>query len=358
MQDKTTENKRTTIKDIARLSGYSKTAVSFAFNDPSRISTKACQAIRKVAEELGYYPDPLARNFSLQRHRSIGFLLPQDIHFSLRNPYIMQIIKGVGSVCQKYGNTLTLIPPINQSVSEAVRCAAVDGLITLGMSVEMSIVETIQQRKMPFVTIDGIPSPEMPSVNIKDQEASYQIMRLVLEAGHREIAIIGLSEVSYEKQALESIQHARRDGYLKALQDFGLDFSSKELSLFTCETTLEEGRHMGHLISKLSPRPTCVVSMSDIVAIGAMLYFGEHGILVPQEISIVGFDNIQESAFIVPSITTVDQPAGEKGRQAAEMLFSTINGSPSENSHIYIPYRIILRESLAPIPASLSRRTE
>jgi len=357
MNEKKNEGKRTTIKDIARISGYSKTAVSFAFNDPSRISAKACESIRKVAAELGYYPDPLARNFSLQRHRSIGFLLPQDIHFSLRNPYIMQIIQGVGSVCQKYGNTLTLIPPIDESVSEAVRCAAVDGLITLGMSVEMSIVETIQQRKIPFVTIDGIPSPDMPSVNIRDHEASYQIMRLVLEAGHRNIAIIGLSEVSYEKMALESIQHARRDGYLQALQDYGLDFSSQELALYTCECTLEEGRHVGHLISKQKTRPTCVVSMSDIVAIGVMLYFNEHKIIVPDDISIVGFDNIQESAFIVPSLTTVDQPAGEKGRQAAEMLFASIHGNPTENTHVNIPYRIVVRDSLSPIAESVPIRT-
>lgn len=351
MDDKTTNRKRATINDVARLSGYSKTAVSFAFNAPSRISEKACMTIRKIADELGYYPDPLARNFSLQRHRSIGFLLPQDVHFSLRNPYIMQVIQGIGSVCQKFGNTLTLIPPINESVAEAVRCAAVDGLITQGMSVEMEIVETIRQRQIPFVTVDGIPAPDMPSVNIMDKEASYRIMRMALDAGHRDLAVIGLSEVSYERNAPESIQRARLEGYREALREFGLDFTSPQVKLYTCECTLEEGRHVAHIISKSNDPPTCVVAMSDIVAIGCMLYFGEHGIAIPRRMSVVGFDNILESSLIIPSLTTVDQPAGEKGRHAAELLFGLINGTHSGETHITIPYRIVTRDSLGPPPS-------
>lgn len=317
--------------------------------DPSRISDKACTIIRKVAEELGYYPDPLARNFSLQRHRSIGFLLPQDINFSLGNPYLMELIQGIGSVCQKYGNTLTLIPPLNESIAEAVRCAAVDGLITHAMSADMGIVQVIRQRKIPFVTIDGIASVDMPSVNIDDGEASYSIMRMVLEAGHRDIAIIGLSEVSYEKNVPKSIQHVRYQGYLKALQEFGLDRDSPCLYTYTCECTIEEGRRIGHRIADLEKHPTCVVSMSDIIAIGCMLYFAEHDIVVPKDISVVGFDNIQESALIVPSLTTVDQPAGEKGRQAAEMLFTMINGQAPPSIHIHIPYRIVTRDSLVSV---------
>lgn len=346
MEEKKLKGKRVTINDIARISGYSKTAVSFAFNDPSRISSKACEIILKVAEELGYYPDPLARKFSLQRHESIGFLLPQHIHFSFQNPYIMQVVEGIGSVCQQYGNTLTLIPPINESVLEAVRCAAVDGLITQGMSVEMEILESIRRRKLPFVTIDGIPSSDMPSINIDDAGAAYSIMSKVLEFGHRNIAIIGLAEVSYEKHAPESIQRARLQGYRKALAEYGLDFSSPSIGLYTSETTMDEGRHVASILLQMKNRPTCIVSMSDIVAIGCILQFTEQGVSVPDEISVVGFDNIVESSYILPPLTTVDQPAAEKGRKAAQMLFSIIQGKPSLDRHITIPYKMILRESL------------
>ncbi len=352
MEDNAQKDKRVTINDIARISGYSKTAVCFAFNDPSRISHKACNHILKVAEELGYYPDPLARKFSLQRHESIGFLLPQHIHFSFQNPYIMQVVEGIGSVCQKYGNTLTLIPPLNESVLDAVRCAAVDGLITQGMSVEMEIVDSIRKRKLPFVTIDGIPSADMPSVNIDDQAAAYTMMAKVLASGHRRIAIIGLSEVSYEKHAPESIQRARLSGYLKALKAYDLDFSSPSIGLYTSETTMDEGRHVATILLEKQVLPTCVVSMSDIVAIGCILQFTEKGIAVPEEISVVGFDNIMESSYILPTLTTIDQPASEKGRKAAEMLFEMIRGKNPSQLHVNIPFRLIERESLSSVVQS------
>lgn len=346
MEEKRRPGKRVTINDIARISGYSKTAVSFAFNDPSRISTKACKTILRVAEELGYYPDPLARKFSLQRHESIGFLLPQHIHFSFQNPYILQVVEGIGSVCQKYGNTLTLIPPLNESVLDALRSAAVDGIITQGMSMEMEIVESIRRRKLPFVTIDGVPSADMPSVNIDDKAAAYAIMSNVLQQGHRNISIIGLSEVSYEKHAPESIQRSRLEGYRKALLEYALDFSSPSITLYTSECTLEEGKHVADLMVLPGRRPTCVVSMSDIVAIGCILQFTELGIVIPDDISVVGFDNIVEASYILPPLTTVDQPAAEKGRRAAEMLFSIIQGVPLDETHVIIPHRLMVRDSL------------
>ena len=124
--------KRITIADIARESGYSKTAVSFAFNAPERISTNAREKILRTAGKLRYIPDPTARNFSLGRHSSIGFLLPQSIDTCLLNPYIIDVMRGLGTVCQENGYMLTIIPPLNDSLYEAVKNATVDGLITTG----------------------------------------------------------------------------------------------------------------------------------------------------------------------------------------------------------------------------------
>ena len=107
--------KRITIQDIAEKTGYSKTAVSFAFNSPSRISKKAAEKILKAAKELDYIPDPMARNFSLGRHMALGFLLPQRVEASLGNPYIQSVISGIAEVCQKRGYMLTLIPPLHSS---------------------------------------------------------------------------------------------------------------------------------------------------------------------------------------------------------------------------------------------------
>ncbi|MGE4583217.1 MAG: LacI family DNA-binding transcriptional regulator [Sphaerochaeta sp.] len=337
--------KRPTIKDIARESGYSKTAVSFAFNDPSRISDKACQQILETAERLGYIPDPMARNFSLRRHLSIGFLLPQVVQYSLQNPYTMQVILGIGSVCEKYGYTLNLIPPLHKSITEAVRAAAVDGLITMGLQVDMDIVSVMKTRLLPYVTIDGIPHEEMPSVNIDDEKASYSLMKMVLDAGHTKLVIIGLSDDAFAtEQNSNSVPANRLAGYKRALGDAGI--ACQAYQQFVCECTLADGIRIGKQILELADRPSCIVTMSDIVAIGCIQAFKAAGLHVPDDISVVGFDNIDEASCISPALTTVDQPAKEKGRLAAEALFKILNKESLASAHMQIPYTVIKRESL------------
>ncbi len=337
--------KRPTIKDIARESGYSKTAVSFAFNDPSRISEKACTQIRKTAERLGYIPDPMARNFSLRRHLSIGFLLPQEIRYSLQNPYSQQVLLGIGGVCEKYGYTLTIIPPLNESVSDAVRNAAVDGLITMGMQVGMEIVSIMKTRLIPYVTLDGTPDEEMPSVNINDENASYELMKTVLDAGHRKICIISLGrDIFAEKATKLTLPQRRMEGFRRALGEVGIEI--RDVPVLVSEPTLSEGKLKGKEILGMPELPTCIVSMSDIVAIGCMTSLHEAGLVVPDDISVAGFDNIDESICIVPQLTTVDQPAQEKGRLAAEALFKMINKEVLESVHIEIPYTLLIRDSV------------
>ena len=118
--------KRVTIQDIARRTGYSKTAVSFAFNSPSRISKEAVEKILEAARELDYIPDPMARNFSLGHHMAIGYLVPQSAAVALKNPYLQDVMRSIAQVCENHGYMLTVIPPLHASVEEAVKNALVD----------------------------------------------------------------------------------------------------------------------------------------------------------------------------------------------------------------------------------------
>lgn len=347
METRDNQKKRITINDIARVSGYSKTAISFAFNDPSRISEEACRTILSVAEQLGYYPDPLARRFSLQRYESIGFLLPQDFHHSFRNPYIMRVVEGIGAVCHEHAHTLTLIPPVNESVTDAIKGAAVDGLIIQGMHEGMKIAKAIAKRGLPFVSIDGIPSDHGASVNIDDRSAAREIMRTVLDAGHRSIAIIGLSPVSYEQGNTESIQDRRLQGYREALRERDLDIDASPITLMMRACTLEDGIEVAEKIASLPTRPTCILTMSDILAIGIMLRMPQLDISIPSDISIAGFDDIQEASYLVPGITTVHQPSFEKGKEAARLLFWMMQGGSAR--HIELPHHLVMRDTVRSI---------
>lgn len=351
MENHGESRKRITINDIARISGYSKTAVSFAFNDPSRISSQAREVILAVAERLGYYPDPLARKFSLQKHETIGFLLPQDFHYSFHNPYVMRIIEGIGSECQRRGYNLTLIPPLNKSVTDAIRTAAVDAMIVHGMNNRMDIAKELSRRAMPFVTIDGIADEQVSAVNIDDRQAAADIMRTVLDSGHRKIAIITLPRVSYEETMLENIGDRRIAGCHEALEERGIDCDAPTITRITTDCTLEGGFHVADQVLLMPERPTCILVMSDIVAIGTTLRLASQGLRIPRDISIVGFDDIQESAYVVPALTSVHQPSFEKGRCAIELLFDLMRGQPSRQ--ILLSSHLVIRDSLGPPPREI-----
>lgn len=340
---------RVTINDIARISGYSKTSVSFAFNDPGRISEKARSKIITVAQELGYIPDPVARNLSLRRHGSIGLLLPEVIPLAFLNPHLSQIVQGIGEVCERHGNSLTLIPPLRESVLEGIRSAAVDGLITIGLEPGMETVELIRLRHMPFVTIDGRIGGGFPVVGIDDFGAAKTIMRYVLSLGHRAIAVIAFTD----EPQLETRSHVKTQriaGYRAAFDEVGRTFTA-ETTFIEVESSMDGGREAARQIlsdhTVPGRKPTAIVAMSDVLAIGALNYAEEAGMGVPKDISIVGFDDIPEARLVRPQLTTVTQPGFLKGQRAAEVLTDLITNVSVESEYI-LPATIVERDSAAP----------
>lgn len=343
------KKKRPTIKDIARVSGFSKTSVSFAFNDPKRLSNDTVTKIMQTAKELGYFPDPLARNLSLQKHFSVGFLLPQNINHTMNNPYILKVVEGISQVCEANNYTLTIIPPLNKSVIEAVKNAAVDGLITMGMDIDKQIVEILELRNIPLVAIDGNPSQNIPSVNINDSDAAYDIMCEVLKRGHRHITIVSLSEDLFSDRISSNVQTVpmlRRKGYERALEEYGLSLKDKNINIILSECTFDDGVHIYSKIFEQQPDVSCVVTMSDIVAIGLLYQLRHENIAVPEKVSVVGFDNLLESKFISPRLTTVDQPGLDKGIQGTQLLFDYLENDELNIKRIEIPYNLVIRESL------------
>ena len=214
---------RVTIKDIARETGYSKTTVSFAFNDPSQISTEARTKILETATRLGYVPDPVARSLSQRRVGTIGLLLPQVIPFALQNPYMVRLISGLGQVCTDEGLSLTMLPPRKGSLLNTVRAAAVDGLVTIGLEPEDEVVTLIKNRHVPFVAIDAPAEPGIPCVTVADRQAADDAMTHLLEHGHRRIAIVIMEDGrTPDQEAYSGLGSVRMEGYNDALLRYGL----------------------------------------------------------------------------------------------------------------------------------------
>ena len=335
---------RTTINDIARISGFSKTTVSFAFNDPARISARTRDKILKIADELGYVPDPVARNLSLKRQQTIGLLLPEVIAEAFLNPHLSEIVRGIGAVCEHHGYSLTLIPPIRKSLLEGIRGAAVDGLITVGLGPGMEAVEFIKRRHLPFVAIDERFDSDFPVVGIDDKQAAATIMRHVLSLGHRDIVIVEFG--SQPRLSVDpGVSPDRLAGYHEALREVDPALVGAT-AVVSATPSLDGGRQLVRTLVANRSLPTALVAMSDILALGAMIELQSIGINVPNDVTVVGFDDIPEAQLVRPQLTTISQPGYDKGLRAAESLMALI-GNEVYLQHVCLEAVLMVRDSSA-----------
>jgi alanine racemase len=336
------------INDIAQKAGVSKTAVSFAFNNPSRLSETTVQQILAIAEDMGYSPDPVARSMSTGRTGTIGLLLPQPIPEIVRNPYFPEFVEGIGEVCSGSGLSLMLVPPLKGSIRRAIVNAAVDGFLTLGLEEYKATMVVLRQRGVPFVTVDSDPIEGIPAINVDDAGGAYQAMQHVLAMGHCHIAILGIrSGKQGHYQEYVGTLGARMSGYLQALQEYHLNINSRSIRLLECTNTENGGIEGFQKLWKSRSRPTAVIAMSDIIAIGVIKAAVAEGLHIPEDLSVVGFDNITLASLIHPAMTTVAQPSREKGELAANLLVKLIEGKV-EPTHQLLQTRLVKRETVCP----------
>ena len=342
---------RVTIKDIAERAGVSKTAVSFAFNNPSQLSEETLRRILTVAEELGYMPDPIARSMTTKRTGCIGLLVPQPIPDVARNPFFTEFLEGMGEGCQDAGLSLMLVPPLKGSIRRAVVAAAVDGFLTLGLEPFRSTMMVLQQRGVSYVMVDSEPQEGVPCVNVDDQEGARQVMAHVLAHGHRCIGILGIHSGKrgrYEEYA--GTLRWRIAGFQDALVEVGLSLRSRSVRLVECRCSFEGGYDGLKHLWKAKRKPTAIVTMSDVLAIGALEAARGMGLRVPQDLSLTGYDDVPAARWVTPQLTTVHQQIRAKGKLAVELLVKLMAGEPIETHHV-MAARLVERGSVASPPS-------
>lgn len=339
--------KRVTINDIAEATGFSKTTVSFAFNTPDRLPAVTVKKIRDTAREMGYSPDPLARSMTTRKTGTIGLLLPQELQLVCENHLFTDLLRGIGEMLEHDHRSVLLVPPVKGSISEAIAGAVVDGFITWGLEREHSAVSILEQRGIPYVMLDADSFDDVPCVNVDDRNGAYEAMRYVLANGHRRITILaflnpyGLDYEQYHGTIRERIQ-----GYDDALREVGLTVDSPEIQLEVDMVTRKAGHDlMQRIWSSVDTRPTAIVSMSDTCALGIIEYCHDKGIRVPQDLSVVGFDDVPEAALMNPGLTTVAQSGIDKGREAARILLELLKKT-SGNPHVLLNTHLVVRGSV------------
>jgi len=337
----------TTISDIAARAGVSKTAVSYAFNDPSRLSEGTVERILAIADELSYSPNPVARSMSSGRTRTVGVLVPQPLPDMLKNPFFAEFLEGVAEVVGRAELPIMLVPPVRGSMQHAVNDAAVDGFLTLGLEPFRPTVHILERRGRPYVMVDSDPVDGVACVNVDDEGGAYEVMRHVLARGHRAVGILGMRspQRGQWRKYVGTLQR-RIAGYTRALAEVGLGIGSSGVHLTECDVSEEGGRAgFGRLWTR-TQHPTALVAMSDLIAIGALEAALDVGLDVPRQLSVVGFDDITQARWVRPAVTTVRQPTREKGGMAAEMLIALLEGTAGPR-HVVLATRLIERQSVA-----------
>ena len=337
-----------TIKDIAKRSGYSKTSVSFAFNNPERVAKETYEHIMKVAQEMGYSPDPAARILATRKTKTVGFLLPQPIEEIFDNQYLSELMRGIGSICHKEGLTLSILSPLKGIISKTIQQACVDGIIILGVSNSSSVHAQFKQRKMPYVTIDAENGTEYLNVGIDDEKAAEEMLDLLINYGHRRICFCTLQPISSNivDKEFSITSDNRSKGILNSIKKHNLEKIAKENFIFV-ETShkQEEAIKKATEILTLPNRPTAIYCMGDYQASPFYFVASRLGLNIPEDLSITSFDDLPASSMLCPPLTAVHQPGYEKGRLAAELLISVLN--EKECNSVKMNYSIIERGSTA-----------
>jgi DNA-binding LacI/PurR family transcriptional regulator len=306
---------------VASAAGVSKTAVSFAFNNPEKLGQATLERVLGVAHDLGYTPHPAARALSMRRSGTIGVLIPQRLSTVFANPFMAELIQGLGELCEEHDLTMLLVPPLDGSLEGAIRQASVDGFISLGLSPDDRALDMLDRIGIPTVLVDSEASPTHPAVNVDDTGGAEAAARHLLELGHRNLAIIVLpptrSQVAYTPTAAR-----RLAGYRAALTQS----DAPAPHVVTAGISMAAGARAFETLPKGSHRPTGVLAMSDVAAIGLMSAAQSAGMRVPEDLSVVGYDDLPMSSWTNPALTTVRQPIVEKGRMAARLLIQRMKG--------------------------------
>jgi DNA-binding LacI/PurR family transcriptional regulator len=337
---------RVRIEDVARQAGVSPTAVSFAFNNPHRLNAQTVQRILEAARELGYSPNPHAKALLSKSIGVIGILTPQTLPSIFANPFFPAFHEGVGQVCEENELSLLTISPVSSSVSEAIAKAPVDGLIVVGFNESHEEINLLHRRKMPFVIVDG-DAINVPSINVDDETGAMHAARFLLERNHERILCMTF-ESDYSNahdDKIYGVGQRRLKGYQRAFAEYGIPWNN--VWLVPTGASVQAGGETFRNVwnSRNEVFPSAVLAVADIIAIGVLQAASELNIQVPHELAVIGYDDIPQSTWTYPQLTTVRQPILEKGEVAAQLLLSIISGDVQKNESIVLPTELVVRGS-------------
>jgi LacI family transcriptional regulator len=321
--------------DVAREAGVSPATVSRAISQPELLSPETLRRVRESANKLGYSPDAAARALASGRSMTIGAVIP-----TLDNAIFSRALQAMQVTLAAQGYQLLVASHDYNPIAEAgaVRTLisqGVDGLILVGAERAPETNELLQASRLPLV-LTWKSGSETPSVTVDNEAAGALAARHLLDLGHRRIGVIT------GKLEFNDRQKARLHGVRAALESVGIGLP---ISLVSEQaTTLAGGRSGCSKLMELADRPTAIIGGIDLIAIGSIIEAQARGLSVPKDISIVGIDDLDMSAHVAPSLTTVHVPTAQIGTEAASKLVAILQDKGHEKS-TKLPIELVVRKS-------------
>lgn len=326
------------IKDIARRAGVSHSTVSRALADSPLVNAETKQRIRRLALEMGYAPSAVARAMSTRRTGTVGVVVT-----SIADPFVAEVVRGVEETALDHGYNILLCnsnddPDREIATVRALREKWVDAVIVTASRVG-SFYARLTEIHVPVVLINNQQPGEYSfSVRTNDLQGGRLVGEYLLSLGHRQIAYISGREAATSSQL-------RLEGLRQALDAAGVALPSGWIAAGDGRPTGGE-QAVEQLLGR-RPYPTAIFCYNDQTAMGALHALKAHGVAVPQEVSVIGYDDIAAAPYLDPPLTTVAQAKYELGRQAFEMVWALLQGQPARDV-LLDPVLVIRKSAVKP----------
>jgi DNA-binding LacI/PurR family transcriptional regulator len=351
-------HERVTLATLARDLGVSRATVSNAYNRPDQLSAELRDRILARAEELGFAgPDPAARSLRRGRVGAVGVLLDEALSYAFADPAAVLILDGVAQELEGDQQALLLLAgraPTGPDPA-AVRDAVVDAWVVESIAADSPAVAAARARHQPMVVLDQPILPGVPVVALDDEGGARKAMEHVIELGHRHIGVISFAIVDddqsgpadLDRQAATTypVTARRLAGAAAAVNQAGLDWRTVPV-IESPHNNPECGAEAAAYLLQQEPRPTAIVTFSDQLALGVLHAARAASLSVPNQLSVVGFDDTPAAALADPPLTTVRQPLGERGRAVGRLVRQLLAGEEPTIPPPF-PTELIVRGSTA-----------
>jgi LacI family transcriptional regulator len=332
-----------TIRDVARVAKVHPGTVSRALNEDTRalVNPETAERVMQVAEELGYRPNRIARGLKTSRSHTIGVLIPD-----ITNPLFPPILRGIEDRLDQEGYTSLIVNTDNDAgreriYLEAMRARQVDGFISATARLDRELLDELVEAGTPLVLVNrSLEDASVPAVTVNDRQGIALAVEHVAALGHKRIGHVG------GPQNL-STGHRRHLGFVTAMRAAGLRAPVRQIR-FGAQFTEEEGAHACHELLDASPDVTAIVAANDLMAIGCYDTLEQRGLRCPDDLSILGFNDMPFVGRLRPPLTSVRVPQREIGKVAADLLLEQLGGEDRGPTEILLEPTLMVRGSTAP----------